>query len=202
MPQFAHKIPDDKQITASYVIQSALVLFSWLGLTIASWTSFYKPTRSGSAEKAKQDERDRLGCGTSVVFRVCTSARRHFPYGKSGDKRGGNRIQGGIYPFLGDGPVEGRPFHLASDAEKGRESSAGCPTMPIRTFPGPVSTFVVRYDLRTNPPESKAYTFAELPLSSLNISSSASVFLLKHSHRTTPNSAGTCPVGWPAWRAD
>ncbi|KAL8859002.1 MAG: hypothetical protein Q9178_004483 [Gyalolechia marmorata] len=47
-------IPDNKQITASYVIQSVLVLFSWLGLAIASWTSFYKPTRSGSAEKARE----------------------------------------------------------------------------------------------------------------------------------------------------
>ncbi|KAL8724157.1 MAG: hypothetical protein Q9166_008107 [cf. Caloplaca sp. 2 TL-2023] len=41
-------------VTVSYVIQCALVLFSWLGLAIASSTSFYLPIRSGSAEKAKE----------------------------------------------------------------------------------------------------------------------------------------------------
>ncbi|KAL8698401.1 MAG: hypothetical protein Q9201_006590 [Fulgogasparrea decipioides] len=54
MPQFVLKIADDRQITISYVVQSVLVLFSWLGLAIASSTSFYKPIRSGSAGKAKK----------------------------------------------------------------------------------------------------------------------------------------------------
>lgn len=74
--------------------------------------------------------------------------------------------------------------------------------MPIGTFDGPLSAFIVRYNLRTDPPELKAYTFAELPLSSLKISYTDSVFRLKRSHQKTPHSAGTSPVEWPAWRAD
>lgn len=54
MPQSIHKIADDRQVTISCVIQRVLVLFSWLGLAIASWTSFNRPIRSGSDEKAKE----------------------------------------------------------------------------------------------------------------------------------------------------
>ncbi|KAL8721920.1 MAG: hypothetical protein Q9181_007605, partial [Wetmoreana brouardii] len=41
-------------VTVSYVIQSAVVLFSWIGLAIASMTSVHRRIRSGSAEKTKE----------------------------------------------------------------------------------------------------------------------------------------------------
>lgn len=44
---------DDWQVTISYVIQSVLVLFSWLGLAIASTIKSHRPIRSETAGKAK-----------------------------------------------------------------------------------------------------------------------------------------------------
>ena len=43
---------DEWQVSISYVIQSVLVLSSWLGLVVASTTSFYRPNHSESAENA------------------------------------------------------------------------------------------------------------------------------------------------------
>ncbi|KAI4159308.1 MAG: hypothetical protein L6R39_000398 [Caloplaca ligustica] len=77
-PQSVQKIADDRQVTISYVIQSVLVLFSWLGLSIASWTSFYQPTRSGSAKKAKEvfleslNSFQRAQCYFSIPIAVTT----------------------------------------------------------------------------------------------------------------------------------
>jgi len=72
------KIADDEQITISYVIQSILVLFSWLGLAIASTISFYRPIGSESAEKAKDVFLDNLNrflqaqCYFSIPIAVST----------------------------------------------------------------------------------------------------------------------------------
>ena len=69
---------NDWQVTVSYAIQSFLVLFSWLGLAIASTTSFYRPTRSKSAEKAKDVFLDSLNsflqaqCFFSIPIAVST----------------------------------------------------------------------------------------------------------------------------------
>lgn len=43
---------DRAQVTISYIIQSILVLLSWLGLTIASTISYRKPHRSEQSERA------------------------------------------------------------------------------------------------------------------------------------------------------
>ena len=78
MPQFVHKIADDRQATISYVVQSVLVLFSWLGLAIASSTSFYLPIRPGTAENAKEvfleslNSFQRAQCYFSIPIAVTT----------------------------------------------------------------------------------------------------------------------------------